>query len=1157
MTVTASDEDLRPGPSLSGPYIGLVPYDEGDAPFFFGRSNETALVAANFRAARLTVVYGPSGVGKSSLLMAGVVHGMRTEAHGADDSAYAVCTFRSWRDDPLPGLRETCRAALQALAGDEPMADVEPGATLAEALSHWTEKAGTLYLVLDQFEEYLQYHPARGSDDLEPGFETEFAQLVDDPAIAVHVLLSIREDAWAGLDRFEGHVAGLFANYLRIDHLDVDSGREAITGPIGAWNDARGSESGAYEIEPALVEAVIEAAATSPGLADATGAEIPANAERERVEAPFLQLVMERVWGATVEAGDHTLTLDRLTELGGARRIVARHLDDALGRLTRRERDVASDCFAFLVSRSRTKVAHSSVDLTDWTKRDHAQVVDVLDKLCTGQGGRVLRTVAATSDQRPAVTYELYHDVLAESVLMWRRAHQRARDRRRLLRVAGILALLVGVFAGISLWAIVQQHRADKAARDAKWLAAASTAESLAPSNLTESLRLSLAATEGDDTSRARSAMTLGLETAHESGVWKLLTGHTDAVNSIDFGFGGTLVSGGADGTVRLWNVDAAKPMSAVLRGHVGPVTSVAMNANGLMVVSGGEDGTVRLWDPDAPAKSRVVYRSPDDRPIWTVDLSPDGRTVASGADNGEVRVWHVPRDVSSATVVAHHNGPVAELEFSPNGHVLASLGKDGIVRLSVVDPASRPRQGKACVGRIVTSIAFSIDGRLLACGDDSGAIRLWNLQRSRWQGGGLPNRAGTVVSVALSPDRRWAAAVGPSGAVMLWVLRGHVRMAQPLTAGTERILSVEFSSDGRFLAGAGFDGTVFVWDLHRREPVAIPDTTGTHQLTTAVFSPVTPMLAGAGFDGRVRLWKVGARVEGGEPLNAAPGSEATEVVFSANGRTLALGRDDGTVEVWTIGHQNLLTTFRPDPRVGTVTALALSPRGMTIAIGGDLGKVRLLGVRKHKNIGWLVGSNGGSATGVVFDPNGGTLATSGDDGNVRLWDVRHRPKLVARLGRYVDGLASVTFSPDGQTLATGAGDGTVRLWDMSGLRPRQMTPMTGHGEAVGSLAFSTDDRTLVSGSADGTVRLWDTRDQLELGMPLDIHSGAVSSVSVSPDARTFAATYQGGPIRVWSGILWSSPADLRSQVCALAPSKISDAQWDILSPGIGPVQPC
>ena len=87
----------------SSPYKGLAAFDdtELDALLFFGRALETEVVTANVLASRLTVLYGPSGVGKSSLLRAGVVRTLR--GTGADPSP-AVAVYGSWSGDPLVGL---------------------------------------------------------------------------------------------------------------------------------------------------------------------------------------------------------------------------------------------------------------------------------------------------------------------------------------------------------------------------------------------------------------------------------------------------------------------------------------------------------------------------------------------------------------------------------------------------------------------------------------------------------------------------------------------------------------------------------------------------------------------------------------------------------------------------------------------------------------------------------------------------------------------------------------------------------------------------------------------------------------------------------------------------------------------------------------------
>ena len=89
----------------------------------------------------------------------------------------------------------------------------------------------------------------------------------------------------------------------------------------------------------------------------------------------------------------------RLEELGGPQQIVEHHLIEALGALTPGEQAVAADAFIFLVTRSRTKVAHTASDLAEWTKRPEPEVAAVLEKLCRGESGRILRTVAAPGSE--------------------------------------------------------------------------------------------------------------------------------------------------------------------------------------------------------------------------------------------------------------------------------------------------------------------------------------------------------------------------------------------------------------------------------------------------------------------------------------------------------------------------------------------------------------------------------------------------------------------------------------------------------------------------------------------------------------------------------------------------------------------------------------
>ena len=144
------------------PYVGLVPFHEHDAAFFFGRENEIELIAANLVAARLTLLYAPSGVGKTSVLRAGVVPRLHLIGEEDDDLGLrraAVAYVRDWSGPPGETVAAELRRALRATG-----ASVD-GPAPAEPLGTWLrglpERASipVAYLIFDQFEEYFLYHP--------------------------------------------------------------------------------------------------------------------------------------------------------------------------------------------------------------------------------------------------------------------------------------------------------------------------------------------------------------------------------------------------------------------------------------------------------------------------------------------------------------------------------------------------------------------------------------------------------------------------------------------------------------------------------------------------------------------------------------------------------------------------------------------------------------------------------------------------------------------------------------------------------------------------------------------------------------------------------------------------------------------------------------
>jgi len=399
-------------PSSFCPYVGLQPYTEEERDFFFGRERDQRVIASNLYASSMTILYGASGVGKSSVLMAGVVPMLRTKPRTA------VVVFRDWqRPDFLTALKGEClkRVALATKKAVKTSVD----RPLDELLfSAGEEFGGTILILLDQFEEYFLYHPESDADN---PFDSEFARAVNRDDVDANFLLALREDGLSRLDRFRARIPNLMGNLLRLRHLDTAAAEDAIRKPLAAYNDRLETGEAAVAIEDDLVGTIIDQVRSgSVSLAPAAGAgQAQAVEDEARIETPFLQLVLTRLWEEERSANSHTLRLTTLQKLGGAQEIVRTHLDAVMAKLEQREQSLCAGFFDRLVTPSGTKVACRLDDLGKWAGNLADQVLPVVKVLSEN---RILRTIAPPSGQPGTPpSYEIFHDVLAPAVLDWRR----------------------------------------------------------------------------------------------------------------------------------------------------------------------------------------------------------------------------------------------------------------------------------------------------------------------------------------------------------------------------------------------------------------------------------------------------------------------------------------------------------------------------------------------------------------------------------------------------------------------------------------------------------------------------------------------------------------------------------------------------------------
>jgi WD40 repeat protein len=199
------------------------------------------------------------------------------------------------------------------------------------------------------------------------------------------------------------------------------------------------------------------------------------------------------------------------------------------------------------------------------------------------------------------------------------------------------------------------------------------------------------------------------------------LTGHKAGTVALLFAAGGDqLLSGGADGKVRFWNVKDGKQMSQ-LYASIDGITLLSLSKDGKTLATSGTDAIVRLWNLDT---AKLTMSIPD---RTAACFSPDGERLAVAMRSGLIEL----RDATTHNICTRLRGHTEAPEcicFSTDGKRLASCGKDG---RSLVWDALRGHllaELHAHKGSRPYGIAIAGDGATLAGGDEDGRLLLWDL---------------------------------------------------------------------------------------------------------------------------------------------------------------------------------------------------------------------------------------------------------------------------------------------------------------------------------------------------------------------------------------------------------------------------------------------
>ncbi|MBW4533661.1 MAG: TIR domain-containing protein [Pleurocapsa minor HA4230-MV1] len=1144
---------LKRPPSLPSqkpacPYPGMSPFSENDEGRFFGRDEEIEELLGRLRLHPfLTVVIGPSGSGKSSLVFAGLIPKLKVSGLFGTGQ----WCIRSLRPGTSP------LANLQAVLGG----DVTGLEVRIQQLLSTQPDARRLLLVVDQFEELFTQAGAEAIP-----FQQALLKLIEIPN--VYLILTVRADFYPDL-MGSSLWKKIRSHRFEVLPLEEEGLRQAIIRP------AEGVE---VYIDSALVERLLVDAKREPGV-------LPLIQETlvllwEKLERRFLPLkayefllLPRSAYGATptqprtglqvaiARRADAALAdLETAAKQAIARRIFLRLIQFGEGRSdTRRQQSVDDlriadddsplfdltlrhlvDCRLLTLSGEentsrKADIAHEALisgwpTLQQWiTERREAEQTrrrleaKTQDWIKLNKKGGLLDTAELKEVKRINSSNATEFGLSSHLHELIKASQQAAQVRKIILGVYIVLITGFAIIAGFQ-WrnAEIGQIKALSESSKAKFTSNRSSFDALldalrAGTRLKHPLlQVGLPWSNGETQLKA-DVMTALTESVFWVKEKNRLEGHGGGINSLSFSPDRqTIASASADGTIKLWKRDG-ELIDALLEGHKDKlqVHSVSFNNDGQIFASGGDDGIVRLWKKkDGTWKEDKNWRKTLSgsketvNKVFVVSFSRDGKLLAAAGEVGTVRIWQLDGKLIASLTDPNETDPsdpyeVRSISFNPIKPIIAtSYGntvklwrwKDG--KGEVIQVLDEHKQN-------VTSVDFSSDGQILASGSLDGTIKLWQLNGNQK----TPittlmdehcdeqnkNVCG-VRSVSFSKDGKTLASGGQNNAVKLWQQDADwkkKKLPTTLAGHSNYVISVSFSKDGQTLGSAGNDNTIKLWKLKNQRLTVLNNDAPTNSVS---FCPNTnaPILAAANSD-TVKLWRLDKSLMNMSLMN----------ILSVEKKKV---NSQSTIQKVTFSQENcrlLASASSSEDQTGEINVWQLNENGMPFTSSPIFGK-------GEKDF-----------TDVSFSPNNSMIATADLD-EIKLWQLdldRLKATVITEpmLKRHKGIAYAVSFSPDGQMLASSGSDGFVNLYKTDGTLIKFFKKLQENSYPLLDVKFSPDNKMIAAASTDGSVKLWKIDEtSVKPIKSRSQNSSPVTKVSFNPMKPYLASGNERGQIFLW-----------------------------------------
>lgn len=1138
-------------PDDACPYRGLEAFSPQHRHLFFGRDEEIQTLLNLVQNYRMVSVVGPSGSGKSSLALGGLMGALQEDA---------LPGSAQWRFLPrfVPGSRplQNLRQALQA-AG---MGDALPLSEANTPKLPPTPEPNPLptgitptFWVIDQFEETFTLCD---SEIEREAFLRALLHLATNSTTPILLALTMRTDFEDNLARYPSFQAWFNAAQVRTEALSPEKLLHAVLKP---------AQQIGLRFEEGLAEELVREVMGEP------------------TALPLLQFTLLKLWE---DRQRNRLTWDAYRKLGGGRQALARSANDFYENLIPEEQLTARRILLRMVRPAEgLEVTSSRVRRADLyhAAEAHDRIERVLDKLVHAHLLRLTPGKTPASDQ-----FEVAHEALVRNwprlvewleeeratlrrrarlsaavaqwlhadknpAALWRGAlleevrdleglskdetefiqasieaerleaerkeaerlreieqnrkiaetqSQRAQEqalaakRLRWLGIALAIIFLVALFAtnyGLQQSAIAQENEqiALTAAAGAISAQATADAERLLADEQAETLRLAQA------TAQAAAAQSLAAIEQAQAAQQAAQAAQADAEAS-------------SAEVLQLTQLKSARSLAAAAAASLPSNARLSLNL-ALQAAERNLSITPNLL-PEVETALRQAIRNSQpqinfiahEQPISAIAYTANGNTLLTAAQDGFVRLWQ-PETGKLEFTQAVEDPPIVAAALSPNGRWVAAITNKRVWLWDVSTPDAAPR---------------------LVAQNRSAAI---------WSKGALQ----------FSPDSTRLAIFTPAdeklGQLQIFSIPDLRRLTNQYPGSEFGNFLLTYSSDGKFLILAGHITQIFSSATLQKTLEMRGHETG---LSALAVSPNNLLLATAGNDGTARIWRFAT----GESLHllnlSAP---AVAMHFSPDSRLLTIASGDNRLTVWdTATGRNLMVI---EPQMGALQVMTVNPQEGSLALGSASGLVQVW----DNGLGLLLNRSGLTFT---LHPSRPLLAIAHPDGAIRLWDLT-----TARFEQSFEGhdaaLNTLTFDATAQRLVSGGQDGVARVWDATAntvryflfdnraaftvvaFHPNGEILVTGSargelktwrasdgkllrilqspdGFALRYLAFEPHTNLLLSANANGTLALWDVTDGSLLS-DQTAHVGGISAFALTPDGTTLLTAGQDGQIGAWN----------------------------------------